>query len=125
MAANGEPIIIAHFVGASPGSISIRHTLERLVSEISLAFGLPIAASREFNDLQSHFHTLIKQIGSEKTDRRLILVLDALNQLDSTNHSHTLDWLPEKLPQNVRLVVSTLEGDVLDALRLRPISEMR
>ena len=28
-----------------------------------------------------------------------------------------LDWLPRLLPKNVRIVVSTLEGPILDALR--------
>jgi telomerase protein component 1 len=78
----------------------------------------------DFNELQALFLSYIKLIGSERSTKKLVLVIDALNQLDNTNHSHTLDWLPEKPPPNVRLIVSTLEGDVYDVLKLRPVSEI-
>lgn len=125
-ASNPNQTVIAHFVGASPGSTSIRHTLERLVAEIGIQFGFtPSNVTHEFNELQSLFISYLRQIGNDRTDRKLVLVLDALNQLDNTNHSHTLDWLPDKLPTNVRIIISTLEGDVYDTLTLRAMQEVR
>jgi len=53
---------------------------------------------------------LIKRIGEKLPNERLVLILDALNQLEESYQSHSLDWLPETLPNNVRLVVSTLSG---------------
>jgi len=47
------------------------------------------------------------------------MILDALNQLDQIYHAHTLNWLPQTLPNGLRLLVSTLEGYCLDALRHR------
>ena len=35
----------------------------------------------------------------------------------SIGDAHALTWLPKELPENVRLIVSTLEGKCLDALR--------
>ena len=37
--------------------------------------------------------------------------------LPSTGDAHALTWLPKELPENVRIIVSTLEGRCLDALR--------
>lgn len=124
MVSNPDTVVITHFIGASPGSISIRHTLHRLVSEISLAFEFCLPIPSEFKELQALFLSLIKIIGSDKPHKKLVLVLDALNQLDNTNHSHTLDWLPDKFPTNVRVILSMLEGDAYDTMKQRPINEI-
>ena len=34
-----------------------------------------------------------------------------------TGDAHALTWLPKELPENVRIIVSTLEGRCLDSLR--------
>ncbi len=50
---------------------------------------------------------------------RAVVVLDALNQLEDRERGRLLAWLPHRLPGELRLVVSTLPGDTLDALRPR------
>ena len=35
----------------------------------------------------------------------------------SAGDAHALTWLPKELPKHVRIIVSTLEGKCLDALR--------
>ena len=50
---------------------------------------------------------------------RVVLVLDALNQLESRDRAHDLGWLPTTCPENVRVVVSSLPGVCLDELRRR------
>eukprot|EP01129_Flabellula_baltica_P006565 TRINITY_DN2474_c0_g1_i10.p1 TRINITY_DN2474_c0_g1~~TRINITY_DN2474_c0_g1_i10.p1 ORF type:complete len:826 (-),score=181.24 TRINITY_DN2474_c0_g1_i10:1651-3783(-) len=54
----------------------------------------------------------------------VVLVLDALNQLDPRDNSHDLGWLPNKLPPNVRIVASTLAGKCLDAVKSKKWSIM-
>ena len=48
--------------------------------------------------------------------QKCVIVLDALNQLDEglgeKGREHDLLWLPEKLPSNVYMVLSTLPGRV-------------
>ena len=48
-----------------------------------------------------------------------VLVLDALNQLDSNNNAMDLNWLPTTFPHNVKLVVSCLPGQARDVLKKR------
>ncbi len=43
--------------------------------------------------------------------RPLMLILDALDQLNPNDGCDYLAWLPQELPANVRLVVSVLERD--------------
>jgi hypothetical protein len=113
---NQNTVVIPHFIGAAPDSTNIRQSLSRLIREISLLFGLEAKSVPEnFSDMQNMFKETLEKVGSLKDKgKRLILIIDALNQLDNTNHAHSLEWLPADLPTNVRLVVSTLEGDIFD-----------
>jgi hypothetical protein len=48
---------------------------------------------------------------------RCILVLDALNQLEDRDHARLLGWLSSHpFTGPLRLVVSTLSGETLDAV---------
>jgi hypothetical protein len=49
----------------------------------------------------------------------VVLVLDALNQMEDRDGTPDLLWLPPELPANVRLIVSTLPGRSLDELTRR------
>ena len=50
---------------------------------------------------------------------KIIIVLDALNQLEDRDGAPDLVWLPLVLPENVRLILSTLPGRPLDEIRKR------
>lgn len=50
---------------------------------------------------------------------RVVILLDAVDQFDSTSHSDGLHWLPQELPANARIILSTLDGPVLEELRRR------
>ncbi len=48
---------------------------------------------------------------------RIVLVLDALNQIEGTEPDRRLGWLPRYFPPHVRVLASTLPGPALDTLR--------
>ena len=54
-----------------------------------------------------------------QSGRRIILILDALNQLEDRDGAPDLVWLPPVIPAPVRLILSTLPGRPLDDLRKR------
>ena len=57
---------------------------------------------------------------------RFILVLDALNQLEDQDHARLLGWLPEHpFTGPLRLIVSTLPGDTLEAVEQRGWPSLR
>ena len=49
----------------------------------------------------------------------MVIFIDALNQLDNSNQSHNLTWLPLKIPSNISIIVSCLPSDCLDILKER------
>src|SRR5712692_6970603 len=50
---------------------------------------------------------------------RIVLILDGLNQLEDRDGAPDLVWLPPEIPQNVRLILSTLQALPLDNLQKR------
>src|SRR5262249_1562071 len=86
-----------HFVGAGPRSTSLRGLLRRLCSELQRLSGtgdeLPVEADR----LATRFRELLFVAPP------VVLVLDALDQLDPADRAHGLHWLPERLPAHVKV----------------------
>lgn len=113
--------VLAHFIGASPGSTDIRQTLLRLSREIARHYNIDARIPDDFQELWQEFRKFLERAGSQS---KLVLLIDALNQLDDVNDPQALHWLPANLPAGVRVIVSTLEGDFLSSLkRRRPAPE--
>eukprot|EP00004_Rigifila_ramosa_P000183 TRINITY_DN1020_c0_g1_i4.p1 TRINITY_DN1020_c0_g1~~TRINITY_DN1020_c0_g1_i4.p1 ORF type:complete len:1726 (-),score=374.09 TRINITY_DN1020_c0_g1_i4:2054-7231(-) len=52
--------------------------------------------------------------------KKIVLVVDALNQLDHDgNNAHSLSWLPTEIPKNVFVVTSTLRGEAWSSIQAR------
>eukprot|EP01105_Mastigella_eilhardi_P019923 TRINITY_DN470_c0_g1_i2.p1 TRINITY_DN470_c0_g1~~TRINITY_DN470_c0_g1_i2.p1 ORF type:complete len:2366 (+),score=662.97 TRINITY_DN470_c0_g1_i2:216-7313(+) len=107
-------VVLTHFIGASPGSADIRNTLSRICRELASRFGLDNTIPEEYKDLQKMFVQMLEQVSYLS---RLVLIIDALDQLDKTNRAQSLDWLPQAVPAKV--IVTTLEGQTLKALQQR------
>jgi WD40 repeat protein len=133
--------IIVRYIGVTPGSCDNTSLLESLCQEIWNKFNFAemrqlvaeiiglsgetqwghkleeqLSIPKEYQKFSSTFRNFLLKISEEKT---LVLVLDALDQLSLSGHTRYLDWLPSKLPQNIRLIVSILQGESLSILDQR------
>ncbi|MCX6900668.1 MAG: DUF4062 domain-containing protein, partial [Verrucomicrobia bacterium] len=113
---------IPHFVGASPNSTSLRQMLRRFCLTLRNKFGytdqrtregqqpetIPAEVLEETNKLVSTFQDFLKRVPA---DVRVVIVIDALNQLDETDNAQALHWLPWQLPPNVKMVLSCIEEE--------------
>ncbi len=108
--------IIPHFIGASAGSTDLRRMLRRLCHELGDEVD---SIPHETKELIPRFAELLCYV---PTSQRVVIVIDALDQLDATDNAHTLFWLPqkEKLPPHVRIIASSLEHPALEALTAHP-----
>eukprot|EP01105_Mastigella_eilhardi_P008303 TRINITY_DN2021_c4_g2_i1.p1 TRINITY_DN2021_c4_g2~~TRINITY_DN2021_c4_g2_i1.p1 ORF type:complete len:1404 (-),score=366.79 TRINITY_DN2021_c4_g2_i1:51-4172(-) len=120
---DGNVFVLPHFIGGTAGSTDLRKTLERLDTELAQVLGHKEEIPEDFNELKELFGTLLGTKAKEHFGT-IVVILDALNQLDQSFNSHSLDWLPTAFPSNVRVVVSTLKGKCLDVLRRRTIEEL-
>ena len=104
-AAHPEMLVIPHFVGASPASTSLRTMLHRFCSLLKRECGFDDEVPPDTNSLITLFRQFLEKIPD---DRRVLLVIDALNQLDVAENAQQLHWLPWKLQKHVKLTTSCI-----------------
>ncbi len=109
-------VIISHFVGASTSSTSLRQMLRRLCHELARTADIRDEIP---DDDESLRETLPKFLETAAAARHIVILIDAINQLDVTMPAQATRWLPETLPANVRVILTTLPGPALAALRER------
>ncbi len=116
--AHQQDLVIPHFVGASPGSTDVRQTLRRLCHELVIGAGLTEEIPEDPEKLRVTFPEILQQASARK---RVVILLDALNQFDSTIQIAGWSWLPEELPATARVILSTVSGPALESLWQRRI----
>ncbi len=117
-----DVFVLLHFVGASPRSTGLRYLLRRSCESLKNQFTLPDEVPEETARLMVTFRDLLGKVPAE---RRVLIVIDALNQLDETERAQHLEWLPAKLLPHVKVVVSCISDSgkaepALEAFRHRP-----
>ena len=113
--AHPDAFVVSRFIGATPASSDGRAILDSLCLQVTREYGGDASSiPSDYNDLAVE---LGKRFELASTERPLIVVLDALDQLSGAGRG--LSWLPAVLPANVRLVVSTLPGECEHALLAR------
>ena len=108
-----EVLVIPHFVGASPGSTNLRQMLRRFCLILKDRFGLPEEVPQDMGELVGRFRQSVEAV---PPDARVVLVIDALNQLDEADRAQSLYWLPWQFPPQVKVIVSCID-DALPAGR--------
>jgi telomerase protein component 1 len=99
--------MLTHHVGSSPDSADVRKMLYRICAELARRFRLETEVPEDYKDLRKAFPHILRQAAFQG---RVVLIIDGINQLDSTNRALSLDWLPTRSP--VKILLSTVEGDV-------------
>jgi telomerase protein component 1 len=114
--AHPQDLVIPHFVGASPGSTDVRRTLRRLCHELVTGAELRAEIPEDPEKLRVAFPEILQQAAAQK---RVVILLDAITQFDPNTQLGGWSWLPEELPANARIILSTLSGPALESLRQR------
>ncbi|HNS50565.1 MAG TPA: DUF4062 domain-containing protein [Anaerolineae bacterium] len=135
--------IISRFVGATPESTSARALLESLCRQFArlrdaeteasvpaeyeqLVEQFPLyleAATTSYarpeapKDTPRRFREQVQRAQLAEHRRSVFVFIDALDQVGDAGTPDNLAWLPERLPREVKLVVSALPGQCLEILR--------
>ncbi|XP_077992057.1 uncharacterized protein LOC144446177 [Glandiceps talaboti] len=114
---NQNAFTFVHFIGSSAESASHVKLLRRLIEELKSYFGFEMAIPSSDSHLVRDFATWLRLAGSRG---KVMIVLDALNQLDSGAGGEEQDllWIPTELPPGVQMLLSTLPGRSLDAVTM-------
>ena len=108
--------VIAHFIGASPQSAEWTSMVRRIMEELKRRFGIEQDIPDKPEELKSAFPNWLLMASSKG---RVVLLLDALNALEDRDQAADLPWLSPVVPENVRLIVSTLPGRPLKETQRR------
>jgi nephrocystin-3 len=116
--ARPERPLVEYYVGASTESTDWRQLVVGVLGQL----GVPVPKSATNAEaLRVAFAGGLQRVAASGG---CVLILDAINQLDDREGALDLAWLPPSLPQNVRVIVATLEGRALLECRRRRWAEM-
>ncbi len=119
-----KPWLLARFIGASPASTSLHRLLANICAELVNRFELTeeveveaaggiktkgarlMAVPADPVKLQQQWPRFLEAAGRRG---RILLILDAINQLDQSGSPERLDWIARRLPPGVRMIVSALD----------------
>lgn len=108
--------LLAHYVGATPDSVDWASMLRRIMGELKLHFDIQKDIPDKPDELKAAFANWLHMAAAKG---KMVLIIDALNQLEDRDGALELYWLPEMIPPNIRLVVSSLPSRSLDELKKR------
>jgi nephrocystin-3 len=116
-----DEFFIQHYIGSTPDSADwqglVRRILGVLNRVLAISDEIPVQAAALRGALGEW---AAKAAGA----RRVVLVLDAVNQLAEDGAARQLSWLPTVFPANFRVLVSSAPGESLDALHERGWTEL-
>jgi tetratricopeptide (TPR) repeat protein len=103
---------IIRFVGASPDSLDIIKLIKGIIYEIASEYFISPDQNRidDFKELYQYFRELLFTVSGKG---RLVIYIDAVNQLLPQYDPQFLTWLPLYLPEKVKIVLSTTPGEYI------------
>ena len=136
-------LVLQHYIGATPYSADWAAMLRRITGEFKRQMKIQQDVPDGPDALRGAFPNWLHMAGAQmgvgrfnvrswwrrswgKTPwkpsckyKRIVVVLDALNQLEDSDGAPDLVWLPPVMPEGIRLIVSTLPGRPLEEIRKR------
>ena len=109
-----DDFVFAHYFGATPESASVTGFLRRLLGELKRRHAIREEIPTAADQMRSALPRWLGQAAGEGT---VVLVLDALNQIEGDEPDRCLAFMPRSFPPGLRVVASALHGPALDALR--------
>jgi tetratricopeptide (TPR) repeat protein len=128
--ARGEALVLANAAGIYPRSGNVTAMLTRWIHELAAFLEIadplagtgqeenarkgpertspgPRASASKVEDIEEAFASLLTRASRKK---RVVLLIDALNQFERSPRAKYLTWLPEPWPGNVRLAATAVPG---------------
>jgi len=119
--------IFQHYIGGTNDSSDHWKLIKRLMSEIKRWTDDIEELPKSNEDILRDFPVWLSKarIKANRDGVKFIVIMDALNQLEDTDHAHMLGWIPiDAFRENLRLIVSTLQGDILEVLEKKELTTL-
>ncbi|KAL5233574.1 hypothetical protein ACI65C_000984 [Semiaphis heraclei] len=100
---NQDAAVVVRFANASAYSSSLEQTLNSLVVQLNLVDSGKCTWFK--HDVQLYTEQITRLLGSIGSKRPVTLIVDGIDRFEND----LVDWIPQSLPNNVKIVVSALE----------------
>jgi nephrocystin-3 len=122
--AHPDDFLVAHYIGSSADSTDHVRLLRTVMEEIRVRYPEPTGELEQGEaDIPLAPKKVVEAfplwVAKAVARGRFILILDALNQLEDRDNAPDLGWLPTYFPPGFRVILSTLPGRSLEALKRR------
>ena len=127
-----ENALVIRFIGIDGKSMYLRNLLKSLCQQLDFIHNdnLEVETNKieKLSDLKNRFKNYLVQSSQKKaheTNKKLVIILDSLNQLCTEDNAHKLDWLPKNLSANCKMIltVSSESTDMMKRLQRKYIDE--
>ena len=111
---NADALTIYRFIGTSSSSSNIISLLQSISGQIARAFNTTLETlagegrEKAMHDINGITDIFKKSLALATAEKPVALFLDALDQLSDADNARVLHWLPNELPDHVKVVVSAL-----------------
>lgn len=109
-------VLLSNTAGATPRGSQVGSMLDRFIQELATVLGIenPLPANASPDDVDATFASLLCRVAVK---RRVVVLLDALNQFDPAPRAQHMTWLrPKRWPANARLIATAIPGVPAEAL---------
>ncbi|MER8565082.1 DUF4062 domain-containing protein [Mesorhizobium sp. M0924] len=114
--ADRSAILLTNAASAGVENTRISYVLVKWCRLLSIVLGVPFAEPSDEFELDHACKTLMQDASRLA---RVIVVLDGVDEMEQSDRSRHLAWLPEHMPANVRIVLSSSDRAVTQLLRTR------
>lgn len=101
-----EARLVSRFIGATPASTIVPDLLSSICRELDA--NVAQSDSDDDKDVFRLSQKLRELLKRDKSNRRSVLFIDGLDQLVGSGESPQLGWLPWRLPEDAKLVLSVV-----------------
>ena len=100
---NPDDMVFVHFIGSTQESSDQFNLMTRFISEVQKRYDIEEHIGQSYEETRSAFRRYIEKAGNKA---RLVMVIDALNQLRPMGKHPDISWLPKVYPEGVHVVAS-------------------
>jgi len=124
---DNNTVIAYRFLGTSSNSSNVISMMQSVAGQIARVYNAELkdltinGDEKALHEIYGMSEVFKKCLALATPEKPVIVFLDALDQLSDTDNALQLHWLPQELPSNVKLVVSSLpelEGQLSETQKM-------
>lgn len=121
LSGNENAIILIRYIGTSEDSFNIQTILKSIIYQLEQKLNIDANSENKIkveqeklspiDNLYNYFKQFLYNAALKNSKKNFFLILDSLDQLNDDYNAKLLEWFPNDLPSNFKVIVSTLKEE--------------